>query len=649
MQFFKNLKLIFQINFIGAIAFLGFVVVGLVFTFGQQQTRNADAELGRYAETLELAKTIQYEFLNARRREKDFLLRLDEKYIQKHDAVMQTIFKNLKVFAAEDNTPTMQNIAKMLREYQQVFVNVSQIWSEIGLNEKTGLRGRLRGSVHDVEAKLKEYKNDQLTVSMLMMRRHEKDFLLRLDPKYVGSMDKRLEEFSAQLKESDIPSTDQQKIMELMNSYHADFKALAQKRLDVQVSTAKLSDIFAKAEQPFKKVLAEMHENADNSMQHMVAVEKNTTNIMIISIISTIIFVGLAGVFITKLITKPISALTNVMKRLTDGEKNIEIPDTTLSNELGEMSRSVLIFQESMLRADKLAAEQLEEQERQHKRANQVVSITQGFEQDSDQVLSMVHRAISQMITTADSMKVAADQLNERASTVSNAAQEAASNVETVASASEELSASIHEIGSQVATSTRIANDAVVKVKATNETVAGLSKSAQRIGDAINLINDIADQTNLLALNATIEAARAGDAGKGFAVVASEVKNLANQTAKATEEISRQILDVQESTNQAVEAIDGISQVINQMDEIAATISAAVEEQAAATKEIARNVEEASIGTGEVTQNIGGVSTLATETESSATSVHEASAEVENQAQAMNRFIGDFLNKIRTV
>ncbi|MDV7341316.1 HAMP domain-containing methyl-accepting chemotaxis protein [Terasakiella sp. A23] len=653
LNWFKNAKVAVQINLIGLIALVGFLVIGVSFLFGEKHIEELQEEMNHDLKAMEVADNVHYEFLNARRREKDFLLRFDEKYIQKHAEVMALIDSQMKQLVQNPilsgERAVLDNITAMLKEYEKTFVSVSDAWQEIGLNEKEGLRGRLRGSVHAVETKLKEFEKDRLTVTMLMMRRHEKDFLLRLAPKYIDRMDKRMAEFSADLIQSDIPKGDQDQIMSLMKSYHADFKLLAAKRLSVQENSKTLSAVFAKAQNPFDKLLHQIEERTIKANQSMQTTLAQTSSSIIWTIVLTVIVVFVVATYVARQIVRPIHTLTNVMTTLAGGDKTIDIPITKRRNELGDMGRSVLVFKENMIRADQLAEEQAAEQEVQQERARQIILLTKGFEEDSDQVLTTVHASISQMSSTADQMKSAADQLNQRSSAVSTAATEASSNVQTVASASEELAASIKEIGTQAANSTKIAGQAVIKAQETNDTVKSLSQAAQRIGDAINLINDIADQTNLLALNATIEAARAGEAGKGFAVVASEVKNLATQTAKATEEISAQIGDVQSSTDNAVEAIGGISGVINQMDEIASIIAAAVEEQMAATQEIARNVEQASSGTSDVTQNIEGVSTLATDTEGAADNVHQASGDVKSQAESMSSFIHGFIEKIRAV
>ncbi len=271
----------------------------------------------------------------------------------------------------------------------------------------------------------------------------------------------------------------------------------------------------------------------------------------------------------------------------------------------------------------------------------------EGFEANVKSILHGVVEASGKLEATASRMQSIASATSERTIAVAAAAEEASSNVQTVATAAEQLSGSISEIGHQVAESSRIAGVAASEAERTNAKVQSLMESAQRIGDVIKLITDIANQTNLLALNATIEAARAGEAGKGFAVVASEVKNLAKQTAKATDDISAQVSGIQQATGEAVQAIKGIAGVIVQMNEIASTIAAAVHEQGAATGEIARNVEQASIGTAEVTRNIAGVTESARETGDSAGQLHQASRDLSSRADSLSKGVDKFLAGIR--
>ena len=350
----------------------------------------------------------------------------------------------------------------------------------------------------------------------------------------------------------------------------------------------------------------------------------------------------------TRWINDPIVRLTDAMGKLANGTLGTIVPDRDRGDEIGRMAQAVEIFKENAVQKQRMEAEQSAEQERREKRGRQIEDLAKGFDRSVATVLSSVAGATEQMQTTAQMMSANAEQTSRQASTVAAATEEASSNIQTVASAAEELSASIREIGRQVEESSRISRTATDEAEHTDLTVKGLAEKASRIGEVVKLINDIASQTNLLALNATIEAARAGEAGKGFAVVAGEVKNLANQTAKATDEIGTQVGEVQAATHQAVSAISGIVGRIGEISRIASAIAASVEEQSAATGEIARNVAQAAAGSQEVTKTIAGVTQSAGETGSAASQVLSSAQRLAAQAASLQTEVSRFLDGVRS-
>jgi methyl-accepting chemotaxis protein len=353
------------------------------------------------------------------------------------------------------------------------------------------------------------------------------------------------------------------------------------------------------------------------------------------------LWIGLSG------LSWPIGRLTAVMEALARNDLRVEVPGTKRGDELGTMARTVEVFKTNAVAAVAMREAEAAEQLRKDARTAQLNRVTGQFESRVGELVSVLASAATELQATAQSMSSTATLTNRQAEAVSNGAREASTNVQTVAAAAEELSSSVKEISRQVAQSSKITGLAVEETKRTDGVVRALAASAARIGDVVSLITGIAGQTNLLALNATIEAARAGDAGKGFAVVASEVKSLAAQTAKATEEITGQIGNVQASTTGAVEAIQQITSIINEVSQIAAAIAAAVEQQGAATQEIARNVQEASIATQDVTKNIGGVSEAAAATGSASSQVLAAAGDLSRQAEQLTGEVRNFLVDVR--
>jgi methyl-accepting chemotaxis protein len=396
--------------------------------------------------------------------------------------------------------------------------------------------------------------------------------------------------------------------------------------------------------------MEELGDLIEGNSSSMAADAANTNRLLLVILCSVAAASALVQIIISVLssnsITRPIGELASAMTDLANGDTKVQVPGLKRRDEIRAMAEAVQVFKDNKIASDDRAAAREADRVLKAQRAEAVAARTQQFDNVVRLALSAVSTTGGQLKTSAQSMQNSAEATNKQSTAVANASEQASSNVQTVAAAAEQLSSSIKEITQQVSTSSQMASKAVGEATRAKTTVSELDATAQKIGEVVALITEIAEQTNLLALNATIEAARAGEAGKGFAVVASEVKNLATQTAKATEQISQQIGGVQRATKSSVEAIEGIFATISKIEEVSGSIAAAVEEQSAATAEIARNVEQAANGTLLVSTNIAGVSKAASETGTVSQDVLRAAYELSTQSESLRAEVDGFLADI---
>jgi len=382
----------------------------------------------------------------------------------------------------------------------------------------------------------------------------------------------------------------------------------------------------------------------DNQLDHGAAV----SNRVIIATVVIGILLTLITVYTSNMVARPAKHLTTSMQEIAGGDLEADIPAQDQQNEIGEMAQALVVFRDSAKEVERLADEQRRAEDAKRQRADHIETVLAEFEGHAEELISEVAKAATRIGSASQSSGSETSSTGSKSFEVASAAERTSTNVGSTASAAGELASSVSNIATQSSQSTTIAANAVVEVDKATHMVRSLDKESQKIGEVVELISDIAEQTNLLALNATIEAARAGDAGKGFAVVASEVKNLANQTAKATEQISNMIGTIQGATGDSVGAIEQIGTVIGEINSMATSIASAVEEQSATTQEIARTAASVSEDAGVVLESVGAVTMSAARSSGKAIQMLWEADALETTVASFRKEMQKFFDSVRT-
>jgi methyl-accepting chemotaxis protein len=650
-----SIRLTHKIMAIGVIGLAGLLAFGAIYQFGSwsQDASRAVADIARTIS--DLNNKLSIEMLEARRNEKNFQQRRTESFAKAHADLTVVINRDFDQLQMLTQSGGMSGLSDKIRLAHEGFKNYAgdfgasvQAEVKLGLNENLGLSGSLRAAVHDIEARLKEIDNPRLTVWMLMMRRHEKDFMLRRDPKYVGELQKAATEFSKALAAAEMPATMAAEITLKLEKYQKEFLIWTDTAQQISAYDTAMMKTFRGLEPLIVEVRQGVEQLYNEANATEAAIRGSIKLWMLIALGLAVVVVSAVSFAIGRSISMALLAMVRAMTGLAGGNFAVAIPGLGRKDEIGEMAGAVQVFKTNMIETERLRAEQSEIEQRQLlQRKADMNNLADAFEGAVSEIVKSVSSAATELEASANTLTVTAERSQQLATAVAAASEEASTNVQSVASASEEMTSSVGEISRQVQESSRVASEAVVQAQRTNDRVGELSKAAARIGDVVELINTIAGQTNLLALNATIEAARAGEAGRGFAVVASEVKALAEQTAKATGEISAQISGIQTATQDSAGAIREIGNTIGRMSEISSTIAAAMEEQGAATQEISRNIQHAAQGTTQVSSNIADVQRGAGETGSASAQVHSAAQSLSVESNRLKLEVGKFLNSVR--
>ncbi len=638
---------------IALIGILAVVLTGTICLIGLAFEADAQRQSDQAVKLRQHVVGLSANYLEAGRIANEFLRKHDEKLIAAHGEVVKTALANLsEIDAIVDNRPDGDALKQGsalragLNLYQTRFNNIASIQKTLGLTETQGLQGRLRSAVHDVETRLAQFDQIRLSNLMLMMRRHEKDFMLRGDEKYGDQFDKRRDEFADALKAATLPDAARDELAALMKAYGESFAGYMVTQSTLNDEIADFATVF----QRNRPALDGLVTSAEAEYHAAEARALQSRQILTWIIALATILIGLAAVYFGQRIARSIANMTRAMQMLASGDFAVVLPGLGRADEIGDMAQAVETFK---LRAEQKAADELAAKIEQDHRAAaarkaDMNRLADEFEGAVGRIVETVSSASSELESAAGTLTSTAARAQELTEVVATASDEASANVQSVASATEQMSSSVNEIGRQVQTSARIAGEAVTQAETTNRQIGELLNAADKIGEVVQLISAIARQTNLLALNATIEAARAGTAGRGFSVVAAEVKALAAQTATATGEIGQQVSGIQQATKHSVTAIQSIGDTIGRMSEIASTIAAAVEQQGAATAEIARNVQRAAQGTSEVSANIVDVKRGASDTGLASSHVFSAARSLSGDSARLKADVATFLDSVRS-
>jgi methyl-accepting chemotaxis protein len=651
-----NLRLSHKIAALGALGIVGLALVGIIYSVGvssQEHYRRMAADARAISDQ---ADKLAIDLLDSRSAEKEFLLSLDERHVARHAELTKTIgddLVTLRRLAADPAYAMIAQKADLVRRgfdaYSTHFAKLVDLRRKLGLNEKSGLEGTLRASVHAIESKLKEFDDPWLTSTMLMMRRHEKDFMLRRDPKYGGDMKKRAAEFEKAIIDSVLPTAGKSEINALLAAYQRDFFAWMEGSQVVAREQQGANDAYSAIEPEVTAIRTDAARVSQDSETRDAASRASTTSQMQVAIVFIILGVAAAAWLIGRGITRLLLAVASSMKELASGNFDVVLAGLGRKDEVGEIAVGIETFKLKAIERARREAEEEEAKARaaREERAREMQRLADMFDATVGNIATTVSTAATQLEHSAKSLTNTAETTQQLSSMVAESSEQASMNVQAVATASEELTASVGEISRQVEESRKIAGAAVHQAEATDARINELSSAAGRIGDVVKLITAIAEQTNLLALNATIEAARAGEAGRGFAVVAAEVKTLATQTAKATHEIRTQIAGMQCATEESVTAIKEIGATIVRISEIAASISVAVAQQGAATQEISKSVMSAANSTTQVAQNIGEVNRGAGETGSASVQMLGSARSLAEEGSRLRHEVDKFLGIVR--
>ena len=606
----KNLSIKNKLLSLAGLVVVSFLTIAMMYGYSVNLQHNADAENQRIARVESTIRDINIGLLQARRNEKDFLLRRDMKYAEQHNKTMKVnmeLVSQLKLLVNDvDRLRYIDELGKLFEAYQSSFSKVVEINQRIGLDEVQGLHGNLRNSVHDVEHTLKKYSNDKLAVSMLMMRRHEKDYIQREKDKYINEMNEEQATFDGLLAKADFPERVKSDIANQIKIYHRDFIALTDGKKQLHSLKEVMRDKAHQIEPIFESVHEMMLELNSNNIEDYKSAQNTIVSIMSVTLGLAALVVVAVVWFLAKGIVNAVIKSVTIAERISQGDLTFDV-EVSSQDEMGRLQNAM----KSM--------------------AGRLRNIVKEVRESSNSVLQ------------------ASGEISAGNMELSQRTEEQASSLEETASSMEEMTTTVKESADNAIQANNLAKSTRDEAKKGGEVVgravdamSEIKNSSKKISDIIKVVEDIAFQTNLLALNAAVEAARAGEQGRGFAVVASEVRTLAGRSAESAKQIRNLIEDSVDKVQTGAELVYASGETLNEIVTSVAKVADIVSEMAAASQEQSAGIEQVNNAVTQMDQMTQQNSALVEEAAS-------ASRALQDQAMQLDRVISYFKVEENTV
>jgi methyl-accepting chemotaxis protein len=656
-RFSTDLSVRARLIVLSLIPVVGFAAIAFAYLSSERAVDTAFVSVQQSSRLADASRAFKEALTTMQVRAKDFVAQpqpgLVARFADAHEAAMDSL-KVLKELAGEAEGQTLAALEGRVANLKKTFSALAIEQDELGLTEFEGIQGSLRNNGAGIEqvvnfdlAGLSDADHRKIMIPLMLMRRYEVEFrLTRAEPVHT-LYQQELSAFEKSFAGVTASPAMKQKLTDQVKAYTTAFAGWV-------ASTEKISRALAIISAETRQMLPAADEiivsasNRTTAAAEGVAESQQQTKLWIIGIGIAVIALGLLfNWLIGRSITGPLKRLAGAMHKLAAGDSGLDIPSTEAKDEIGAMARTVIVFRDNAIEREHLAVTQEKSVRERERRAETIAETIGHFEETVDQALAKLRGAAGRLETASSALNGAADAVSAQASSAEERVGAASMNVASAASSAEDLAASIGEIATQAGASTEVASRAVMEAHRTVETMSQLASAATRIGEVIGLIQAIAGQTNLLALNATIEAARAGEAGRGFAVVASEVKNLAGQTAKATEEVATQIGAIQSAAGDATQAIEQVNHIISEMSGIAARVASAVEEQNAAVATIAQGVNRASVEARSGAEAMTRVAGASADARSTADDVKALAEALSGDAEELDAEVRRFLSEVR--